>query len=505
MARKQQQRSGRSVMIVDDNAEYLLSARAVIAHDGHEVLTVGSASEALAILKTREVDLVLVDYIMPGMGGGDFVRALRTFRPRTQVILQTGYASEHPPRVLLRELDIQGFHDKSDGPEKLSLWIDVGLKAAYTVQLLAQSRAGLRYILDATPALHRIQPLEDLLQGILLQTSGLLGAANAFVAAGTPPAGQTPLDDGFLAMAQDGGDLSLRAATGRFRVALRVDESLDPARLAQVAAALKAPGVTTLDGVTIAPLRIGAEAIGVVYLDRAVSEQWETELVEVFANQAAVAIQNVSLYEMAALDTLTHVATRRFFDLSLARELRGASRTGAPVGLVVVDVDEMKLINDGHGHGAGDLALAEIGRRLRKAIRVTDIAGRIGGDEFAVVLPCTDPVGAAIVVERMRRALAAMTIEVDGRAVPISASVGAAVLEGAFDPKTDRSRIVSVLETASRRLLAAADAAMYAHKRTQVGAGGVGRVPWPTGSESPPEPKIDTSPPAVADPKSPST
>ncbi len=484
MARKQRDnRSGRTVLLVDDSEDYLKSARAVIARDGHEVLTAASAKDGLAVLHERDVDLVLVDYMMPGMTGADFVREMRAFRPRTQVILQTGYASEHPPRVLLRELDIQGFHDKSDGPEKLSLWIDVGLKAAYTVQLLAQSRAGLRYILDATPALHRIQPLEDLLQGILLQTAGLLGAANSFVAAGAPPPTTSALDEGFVAMTHDGGDLCLRAATGRFRVAARVEESLEPERLALLSDALKAMRVVTVGGATIAPLRVGPQVLGVVYLDRAVSETWETELVEVFANQAAVAIQNVSLYEMAALDTLTHVATRRFFDLSLARELRGASRTGGPLGFLVIDVDKMKALNDGFGHVAGDRALAEIGRRLRQATRATDIAGRIGGDEFAVILPSTDADGVAIVAERMRKALRAMTIDLDGRLVPISASVGAAVLEGPFDPKTDRGRIVAVVETASRRLLAAADADMYAHKRGVESGDAVTRVTWPSASE----------------------
>lgn len=489
MARKQKlDRSGRTILLVDDSEDYLASARAVIMRDGHEVLTAGSAAEGLTLLRGRDVDLVLVDYMMPGMTGADFVREMRAFRPRTQVILQTGYASEHPPRVLLRELDIQGFHDKSDGPDKLSLWIDVGLKAAYTVQLLAQSRAGLRYILDATPALHRIQPLEDLLQGILLQTSGLLGAANSFVAAGTPTPDTSALDEGFVAMTHEGGDLCLRAATGRFRVAARVEESLEPDRLALLGDALKAMRVTTVGGATIAPLRVGAQVLGVVYLDRAVSEAWETELVEVFANQAAVAIQNVSLYEMAALDTLTHVSTRRFFDLSLARELRGASRTGAPLGFLVIDVDKMKSLNDGFGHVAGDRALAEIGRRLRQATRATDIAGRIGGDEFAVILPSTDADGVTIVAERMRTALGAMTIDLDGRQVPISASVGAAILEGTFDAKTDRSRIVAVVEAASRRLLQAADADMYAHKRHATDGGAVTRVAWPSASECGPGP-----------------
>ena len=131
MARKKlvAAQSGRSVLIVDDNEEYLVATAQVVERDGHEVLTAGDAAGGLAILRARDVDLVLVDYLMPGMTGEDFVREMRSFRPTTQVVLQTGYASEHPPRELLRRLDIQGFHDKADGPDKLVLWVEIGLKA----------------------------------------------------------------------------------------------------------------------------------------------------------------------------------------------------------------------------------------------------------------------------------------------------------------------------------------------------------------------------------------
>ena len=69
---------------------------------------------------------------MPGITGDEVVAQLRQFNTHVQVILQTGYASEQLPREMLRRLDIQGYHDKSEGPEKLLLWADVGLKAAYT-------------------------------------------------------------------------------------------------------------------------------------------------------------------------------------------------------------------------------------------------------------------------------------------------------------------------------------------------------------------------------------
>ena len=131
-----------------------------------------AAPRRSAVLRASKIDLLLLDYYMPGMTGEEVVTELRHFNPYVQIILQTGYASEQPPRELLRRLDIQGYYDKSEGPDKLLLWTEVGLKSAYVIQLLNKSRQGLRYILDVTPDMHKIQSLADLLQGILLQVRG---------------------------------------------------------------------------------------------------------------------------------------------------------------------------------------------------------------------------------------------------------------------------------------------------------------------------------------------
>lgn len=476
MARKRQVRaaSGRTILLVDDNPEYLETTRRVIQREGHDVSTAASASDALAFLGEHDVDLVLVDYLMPGMTGEEFVHEMREFRPDTQVVLQTGYASEHPPRELLQRMDIQGYHDKSEGTDKLLLWIDIGLKAAYSHQLLVKSRSGLRYILDATPALHRIQPLEDLLQGVLLQTCGLLGVTSGFVAS----VGQAQSDDAFVAMPRREGELSLRAATGRYRGTTRAEDVVDGAVLEQIRATLASTNVTApaCKG-TLAPLLVGATVLGVVYFDRSLTQDWEAELVQLFANQAAVAIQNLSLYELAALDSLTGAMTRRFFDMALSRSLRAATRSGAPTGLVLIDVDRMKTLNDVYGHVFGDRALAAVGACLRRAVRATDIVGRIGGDELAVLLPETPREGVEVVVTRLRRALGALTLAAGEAHVRVSASVGAAVL--GVGEAVETGKVDSAIESASRRLMAAADHAMYGHKHQRTpDAPEIAVVPW---------------------------
>jgi signal transduction histidine kinase len=138
MPRKSQRSAtGCSVLVVDDQQEALVSVRQLLEREGHQVLAAESGAQALAFFKDHDVQVALVDYFMPHMTGEQLVREIRNFDPYVQIILQTGYAGEKPARVMMAELDIQGYHDKADGPEKLLLWIDSALKAH---KLLAQLR-----------------------------------------------------------------------------------------------------------------------------------------------------------------------------------------------------------------------------------------------------------------------------------------------------------------------------------------------------------------------------
>jgi signal transduction histidine kinase len=129
--------SNHVILVVDDQEETLVSLRTLLEREGHRVLTASSGEEGLRVLRDNEVHLILLDYVMPRMTGADVVREVRRFDPLVQIILQTGYAGETPPRQMLAELDIQGYHDKADGPDRLLIWVDVALKA---YRLLEQLR-----------------------------------------------------------------------------------------------------------------------------------------------------------------------------------------------------------------------------------------------------------------------------------------------------------------------------------------------------------------------------
>jgi signal transduction histidine kinase len=120
--------SRHTVLVVDDQQETLDSVQALLERQGHRVLTAISAGNALEILKQEDVHVIVLDYLMPHMNGGELVRVIRRFDPFVQIILHTGYAGDNPPLTMIEELEIQGYHDKTDDPDRLLIWVNVALR-----------------------------------------------------------------------------------------------------------------------------------------------------------------------------------------------------------------------------------------------------------------------------------------------------------------------------------------------------------------------------------------
>jgi diguanylate cyclase (GGDEF)-like protein len=467
---KAEQTSGYTILLVDDDAVYAQATSLLLEREGHQVLLAENGPAALTVLRQNHVDLLLLDYFMPGMTGEEVVTELRRFNPFVQVILQTGYASERPPREMLRQLDIQGYYDKSEGPDKLLLWTDVGLKSAYTIQLLQKSRQGLCYILNVTPDLHKVQPLSDLLQGILLQMAGLVGAVNSFLAI-LPEGGvlrPAPVEsEGFVAMVEEDMRLVIRASTGPCAGQQKIEDCLDAERLQLVQETLQRGETKIKNSATSVPLRVGNLTMGVIYLDRPPVHDQDSELLSIFANQAAVAIQNSQLYEMAALDPLTGVYARRFFEQWTLRELRTTFRSQQTLSLLMIDMDKMKRINDTAGHLAGDQALATVGKVLHQATRTSDIVGRYGGEEFTVVLPQTPALGALRVAQRIQEFLQDKAVESLSGPLPLRVSIGLSELPPHTFTTADFQLPIpqNYFQDVAKALIQCADAALYEVKR----------------------------------------
>ena len=173
--------------------------------------------------------------------------------------------------------------------------------------------------------------------------------------------------------------------------------------------------------------------------------------VEHLSRVLAMAVRNGKLFRdvqnQARSDALTGLRNYRAFQETLRTEMHRSQRYGRPLGLVMLDVDSFKELNDRFGHQAGDTALIELGKVIRAATRTEDFAARTGGDEIAIILPETSADGGLAVVRRLVAAVRERKIIFDGKRVPFSISVGVAF----FKPDMSITQIVGAADQALYR------------------------------------------------------
>jgi diguanylate cyclase (GGDEF)-like protein len=193
----------------------------------------------------------------------------------------------------------------------------------------------------------------------------------------------------------------------------------------------------------IAPLICHNMAVGVLNLaDKIGSERFSNEdlaVIELIRQLIGASIGNIKLFEktqhQAKTDGLTELVNHRTFYEILERELRRCQRYGNQLSVIMVDIDNLKPINDSFGHRAGDTALKRISRKIVSCIRKIDIAARYGGDEFAIILPNTPLSEAVIVARRIVQEVSSTSVVWEGQKIKISVSVGVGQCEGETCPE----------------------------------------------------------------------
>ena len=175
----------------------------------------------------------------------------------------------------------------------------------------------------------------------------------------------------------------------------------------------------------------GGGKIGMLKLIRYSDEPFskhQYDILSMIVSTLTLALRNSEVHKeaqaMATIDSLTGLFNKRYFNDILDREFKGAMRYQTPVSLIMMDLDNFKVINDMYGHQAGDAVIKEISDRLAKSLRDIDVPARYGGDELAIILPETGAEQAFFVAKRLKRLIEQNPIKHRGNSINVTASIG---------------------------------------------------------------------------------
>jgi len=441
------------VLIVDDILANIKLLQARLEAEYFEIITATNGRDALEICRRERVDVVLLDVMMPGMDGFEVSRQLKA-SPQTL----------HIPVVMVTALDqvsdkIQGLDSGADDfltkpVDDIALVTRVKslarlkmLNDEMLMRVITSRQMGLAdedtmtRILADRPG--RVLVVDDHPRSSSRVMSALVKAHDAYI--------ETDPQAALMHLAEQSFDLLV--------VALNLEHS-DGLRLCSQ--------VRSLDRTRHLPILImvdeGEEARLLRGLDLGVNDYLmrPVERHELLARvKTQIKRKRFSDYlrnqiresvEMSITDPLTGLHNRRYMERHLKTLIADAQRTGRSLSVLITDIDHFKLVNDTYGHAAGDLVLQEFAERFRRYTRGIDLACRLGGEEFLIIMPDTDMSLARQVGERVRECVAGQLFRIgQNDEIRVTASVGLATWEGEFDT--------------ADALFKRADVALYAAKR----------------------------------------
>ena len=442
------------VLIVDDVPANLKLLDVKLTAEYFDVLKASSGMEALEAAKEQQPDIILLDVMMPGMDGFEVCRRLKAM-PET----------EHIPVVMVTALDqpkdrVQGLEAGAD---------DFLTKPLNDLALFARVRSLVRLKM-VTDEL-RMREATGQRIGALGTKEGdavLMSAPGRILVIDDRPTSlkriaETLADNHNVTVADTQEELLQLAASGDFDlhiISLTLQE-FDGLRLCSQLRSLEATRQT--------PILVIVEEGDTARLVRALDMGVNDYLVRPVERNEMVARARSQLrrkryqdylrdkvqqgLELAITDGLTGLYNRRYMEGHLATLVEEAANTGKPVSLLIFDIDHFKPVNDTYGHAAGDAVLRQFADRIAGNVRGVDLACRLGGEEFVVVMPDTDINYATTVAERLRQCIAARPFVIDdnGRELDVTVSIGIAMTKGPQDSVS--------------KLLERADQGLYRAKR----------------------------------------
>ncbi len=202
------------------------------------------------------------------------------------------------------------------------------------------------------------------------------------------------------------------------------------------------------------PLWAGGDVIGVLSVSSPKREAFTEDdqlLVRLLANCSISPVEKARLRRLAVVDDLTLAFNHRYLSPRLREEIERVKRTGAPLSLLLMDLDHFKSVNDAHGHAVGDVVLRTFADRVRSSVRRLDVLVRRGGEEFVLLMPGTSSPEAKVIAERIQEALAAASVVTDAGPVRQTVSTGLATWDGSESAEALERRADLAMYEAKRR------------------------------------------------------
>jgi two-component system cell cycle response regulator len=442
------------VLVVDDVPANVKLMEARLSAEYFDVVTALSGQEALAVCERAECDIVLLDVMMPDMDGFEVCRRLKA-NPSTH----------HLPVIIVTALD-----QASDRVKGLEAGADDFLtKPVSDIALVARVRSLVRLkMMTDELRMRAVTSREIGIENPAREAIADTGKGGRILVVEDRKASWERLttmlgNEHEVEVEAEPTEALFRVADGGYDlivVSLGL-ENFDGLRLCSQVRSLErtrtVPILAIAEAEDSARLMRGLE-IGINdYLIRPIdrNELMARVRTQIRRKRYTERLRdNVQMsIEAAITDALTGLHNRRYMETHLASLVEQAHARGKPLTVLVLDIDFFKKVNDTHGHDAGDDVLREFAVRLKKSIRGIDLACRLGGEEFVVVMPDTDMAVATMVAERLRRRIAAdaFPIHKGERKVEVTISIGLAALSGPEDKAAD--------------VLKRADQALYRAKR----------------------------------------
>lgn len=464
------------ILVVDDSSLVRSLVTRMVSDLGHECASAEDAATGFAVYTDFEPDMILSDWTMPGQSGIDFCRRVRESDGRYTYFAMLTSMGGSERLVAAMEAGADDFLVKPLQDDRLEASLLAARRITSLHARLAESEARSRELAEEQGAVVRI-------------ASAVAGGADpevVFSEVAAEAARLTGASAGSL-WRFTGTDATLSGTWGDESVPLGT--TVTPrfeGVLGQVLGyglSMRVDGECEVDGAEPrsavgAPVYLLGEVWGAVLASRPVESPLNDQAqdrVARFSEYVAVAVANAEVRRrveaQAVTDPLTQISNRRGFQERLAAETSRSLRHRRALSVVIFDVDHFKRINDTYGHPAGDRVLVEVSRRIAGQIREGELIARVGGEEFAWILPEADSSGALAAAERARNAVCAEPIDGVGA---VTVSAGVADIESA--------------EWVSDNLFRNADRALYAAKsqgRNRCVVAGSEDTPRPSPTDGP--------------------